>query len=128
VKRSITAPSSVGLALVLALAACGGGETGAAHPTAPANPDLTVVGVDIKYDKTEYQAKAGSVKIAFVNQGKQTHALVIEGTDKKKVGTRLQIDPGDSTGETYELAAGTYAMYCDIPGHRQSMNAKLVVS
>ena len=122
--RSTASLSAVGL--VLGLVGCGGGRTGSANP-APANPDLTVVGLDIKLDKTEYDAKAGDVKIAYTDKGKQSHSLIIEDANKKRVGVRLAVDPGESAGQTVTLAPGTYLMYCDVPGHRQSMNAKLVV-
>jgi plastocyanin len=119
-------PSVVAI-LVAVLTACGGDKNRTITPP-PANPDLTVIGLDIKFDKTQYDVKAGSVKIAYTSRGQQTHTLVIEDANKKRIGVRLSIGPGESTGETIDLTPGTYAMYCDVPGHRQSMNARLVVS
>lgn len=108
------------------LVACGGGSSGSAP--VPANPDLTVIGLDIKFDKTEYTVAAGDVEVAYISEGQQVHNLIIQDANKAKVGKTLKVGPGASVGGTYALAAGTYAMFCDIPGHKQSMNAVLIVT
>ena len=119
---------TVGLGLVVSPAACGGTSQGTTTNTVPASPDLTVYGKDIKFDQTEYSAKAGTVNLAYISQGNQTHNLIIEDSAGNKVGTKLAVGPGSKTGEVLTLTAGTYKMYCDIPGHKQSMNSVLIVS
>jgi plastocyanin len=96
--------------------------------TVPANADLTVLGQDTKFDQKTYTAKAGEVKVAYISQGNQVHNLVVEDANKVKQPPTLKVAPGQKVGGTYTLAAGTYAMYCDIPGHKQSMNAVLTVT
>lgn len=117
--------TAVAVALVaMPVAACSsGGSTGGAV----AGADVTVHAKDtLKFDKSEYQAKAGTVKIGYKDDGSLTHTLLIDGQSgfKLQVAGRGQTQTGD-----VNLAAGTYTIYCDIPGHRGAgMEAKLVVS
>ncbi len=67
--------------------------------------------------------EGGSLHVS--NDGAGTHNLVIEGTDLKTS------DLAAGASEPFELdglAAGSYTMFCDIPGHReQGMEAELTV-
>jgi len=127
-KRALAAVA----ALALLLGACGSGGSGgdASEPTT--GPiDLTVRSLDpggkYAYDLKEYTAKAGTVNVALVNEGRENHNLLIEGVDKKKF--KLSVTPGQTTNGAVTLAAKTWTIYCDIAGHRSSgMEAKLVVS
>jgi plastocyanin len=96
--------------------------------TVPANPDLTVYAQDIKFDKKEYSAKAGTVSVAYISKGNQLHDMVLEDASGNKVGNRIVVAGGESTGMAVPLTTGTYKMYCSIPGHKQSMNATLTVT
>jgi uncharacterized cupredoxin-like copper-binding protein len=121
------------LALVaLPLAACGGDDGGSGGDgggdTLPAGA-LEVVALDIAFDSEEYAATAGDVTIAYVSDGQQPHSLIVVDDDDEQIGDRLAVDPGDTDTGTYELAAGSYALICDIPGHREAgMVATLDVS
>ncbi len=101
----------------LTLTGCGSSQAGS---TAPANADLTVVAQDIKFDKKSYTvAKSGPLTISYDNKGQQTHSMLFEdGSGHKVDDFRLQVAPGQDKGATITLPAGTYTMYCDIPGHR----------
>jgi FtsP/CotA-like multicopper oxidase with cupredoxin domain len=65
----------------------------------------------------------GSVEVT--NDGSQTHNLGVEGTDL----ITPDIEPGGSaTLDLSSLEAGSYTLYCDIPGHADSgMTIPLVV-
>ena len=117
------------VALVL-VGACGGSSGGSSsNPPAPANPDLTVHAEDIHFDKKAYTVKAGDVKIAYPNDGAQTHTLVVQNPSGDAVGAKLRVAPGKETGGSYQLAPGTYTLYCDITGHREAgMQASLTVT
>jgi plastocyanin len=111
--------------IALPLAACSSGSS-TAGPLAGA--DVTVHAKDtLRFDKGEYTAKAGTVKIGYVNDGSLTHTLLIDGHpefNKLQVSSKGQNQIGDA-----QLPAGTYEIYCDIPGHRAAgMQANLVVS
>lgn len=108
------AAAPVLLASALALAACGSGQKGTA---VPANPDVVVLAVGgLKFDKSTYTARAGDVAIEYDNTDVQTHTMIIEDANGKKVSgwTRLVLGSRDKKGGTVKLAAGTYKIICDI--------------
>ena len=105
-------------------AACGGGSsTGGSVSGA----DITVHAQDaLKFDKSDYTAKAGDLTIGYVNDGNLTHTLLI----KNKDGFKLQVTSrGDSKSGKVNLSAGSYELFCDVPGHEGAgMKATLNVS
>ena len=120
-------------ALSLLLGACsssgGGGDTATQPTTGPI--DLTVKALDpggkYSFDAKNYTAKAGTVNVALVNEGKENHDLMVQGIDKGKF--KLTATPSETKSGSVNLSAGTYTIYCDIAGHRSAgMEAKLVVS
>ena len=124
-------PRAVAIAAVLGLSvvACGGGGGSGSTPTAPANPDLTVHAEEIKFDQKAYSVHGGEVKIAYPNDGTQTHTLIVQSPQGDKVGEKLRVAPGKETGGVYQLPAGQYTLYCDITGHREAgMVASLTVT
>ena len=67
----------------------------------------------------------GKVTLTVRNTGKIQHDLVVSGPGGAK--TPL-IDPGKTAKLTVTLAAGSYTLYCSVPGHRAAgMVAKLTV-
>jgi plastocyanin len=97
-----------------ALVACGSGSGGSA---VPAKPDVVVVAPGgLKFDKTSYSAHAGAVGIEYDNNDVQTHTMIIEDADGKKVSgwTRLVVGTQKKKGGTLTLPAGTYKIICDI--------------
>jgi uncharacterized cupredoxin-like copper-binding protein len=69
--------------------------------------------------------KAGEITFDVRNDGKIPHDLAIKGTPKK---TKL-IPPGGSAELTVTLKAGTYELYCTVPGHEQAgMKLNITVS
>jgi plastocyanin len=119
---------AVGFGLALSLVACGGTAQPTSGNTVPSAPDLTIYAKDNKFDQTAYTAKAGTVNVAYLSQGNTSHNLIIQDSAGNKVGTKLILGPGSKAGEAFVLTAGTYKMFCDVPGHKQSMNATLTVS
>ncbi len=73
-----------------------------------------------------------SYTIAVHNTGKYTHDLLIDGHGLDDVGihNKAPISAGKSKSFTVKFPkAGTYELYCAIPGHRaKGMQLKLVVS
>ena len=111
------------------VAACGGGGGSSSTPTAPANPNLTVIAQEIHFDKKEYSVPAGEVRVAYPNHGTQTHTFIVQDPKGDQIPPKLRVGPGKETGGVYQLAPGTYTVYCDITGHRDAgMVASLTVS
>jgi plastocyanin len=117
-------------AVGLLFAGCSSSAEDASQPTTGAI-DLTVKALDpggkYDYDLDDYTAKAGTVNVALVNEGKENHNVLVQGIDKGKF--KISAAPGETTAGAVDLAARTYTIYCDIAGHRDAgMEAKLVVS
>lgn len=126
--RPILATSIAGLA-ALALAGCGSSGSGSSSATIPADAGLVVyAGPGIKFDKTEYTATAGAVKVVYDNHDAQRHTLDIVNASKTVIGKELVVGKsGDIDTASYDLPAGTYSLECLVPGH-DAMRATLVVT
>jgi plastocyanin len=113
----------------LGLAACGGGSSSSSDATVPADADLVVTAVDgLKWDKDSYTAAAGDVLVATVNNSGQPHNLHMADASNAELPTVLDLPSrGTVATGTYTLTAGTYTIFCTIPGHA-NMRATLEVS
>jgi len=133
--------TAVATTLALALSACGGGEGGrsgqarvepavaardATSAPVAAGPEVQVVAKDIAFEPTELTVGVAPTKITLRNEGAIPHSLVIEGAptfEKLEVASN-----GESDSAMLDVAPGTYAVYCDQPGHRAAgMETKLTV-
>ncbi len=114
------------LALATPLSACGDQDDGAAADDgcSPVDSTLEVTAFDkLKFDAESYDASAGCVEVAYRNDGSLAHTLLVRGQS----GFKLSI--GDEDTGRIALDAGTYTLYCDIPGHESAgMHAELTVS
>jgi len=111
------------LALGLTTAACGGSDDDGASDCSPVDSELAVGAEDsLKFDRESYEAGAGCIEVTYTNNGSTSHTLLVEG----KSGFKLSV--GDEDTGTVELPAGSYELYCDVAGHRATMNADLSVS
>jgi plastocyanin len=99
----------------------GEGEEGA---TAEIPSDaLLWVAVDIDYEQEVTEAAAGEQVIAIDNQGNLPHNVVFEGTDIK-----VEAEGGQTASATVTLEPGSYTFFCDVPGHRASMEGTIEVN
>jgi plastocyanin len=122
--RTLTRAAATATLIALPLVACGGGSSTGGSV---AGADLTVHAQDsLKFDKSSYTAKAGDLTIGYTDDGSLVHTLLI----KEKPDFKLQVtSKGDSKSAKASLAAGTYTLFCDVPGHEAGgMKATLNVS
>jgi plastocyanin len=106
----------------LALAACGADEAPAAEGSGSGDAGLVVAVDGLELDEDEYVSPAGEIAIEYVNDGSLPHTLLVEGVD----GFELRV--GDTDSGSVELEPGSYTLFCDLPGHRESgMEATLTV-
>jgi plastocyanin len=92
--------------------------TGSATPVGAAAQELTIVGKNIKFDKTEVSATAGTVTITFDNQdGGVPHNIHrFKGSDaqgESLILTEIRNGPAIDTVQL-ELSAGEYYYLCDV--------------
>ena len=107
-----------------AAAAAGGAADEGAVAAAPAGSGLEVVAKDIAFEPAALTLGSSPAKITLRNDGAILHTLVIDGAP----GFKLEAAKGASDTGTLDVAPGTYAAYCDQPGHRAAgMESKLTV-
>jgi plastocyanin len=127
--------ASLAVAGALALAGCGGSDTGSGGGAAAGDggggaygggsgdgggQKLALAadpGGALAFDKKELQAKAGTVTIDFSNDSGVPHAVEVEGNGIEKAGKTIT---SGSAPVTVELKAGTYTFYCPVGQHRQN--------
>ncbi len=106
------------------------GATSEASGTAPAGGGRTVQvsAKDFKFELPSTSLKAGSYTFSLKNEGPSQHNLVVKGPGVKGASTPT-IAPGKSASLKVSLSAGSYELYCSVPGHKQlGMDVKLKVS
>ena len=111
--------------IAVPLTACGGGsstDTGGSASSSSAAADVKVVAVGLAYTATKYTAKAGSFTIELDNQDPVAHNVTLVNGNKLLV----EADAKKTHTATATLAAGSYEVYCTIPGH--NMHATITVS
>jgi uncharacterized cupredoxin-like copper-binding protein len=104
----------------------------AATTTAPASPPPSSQGTKVNVSESEFKIvlpstslKAGKITFAVKNVGKIPHDLAVKGTSFK---TSL-IQPGSTATLTATLKAGSYELYCTVPGHEAAgMKVNVTVS
>jgi plastocyanin len=109
----------VGLATIALLAGCGGGGGGGG--TAQPAGSIKVTMTEFKFDPSTIPAPAGTVVLYLVNAGTTSHDMVIRDSSGKRLAASELVSAGDSFVFTVSnLAAGTYTIFCDQPGHEAS--------
>lgn len=107
----------------LALAACNGDG-----PTADATTEIEVQGIDdLQFEPDSFTVPAGEeVTVELTADEGVDHDFVIEETGDEMV---AHADRGETATGTFTIdEAGTYTVYCDVPGHREAgMEASLEV-
>lgn len=121
------------LVAVLAVgAACGGGSGGegggagggGGQPAGSTKVSLS----EFKFAPSTIEVKSGTVQLFLVNSGTTPHDMVVVDSTGKQLGKSELIQPGNSSLFKLDgVPAGTYDVFCDLPGHRESgMQGKLV--
>jgi plastocyanin len=101
--------------------AAGGGEQGGGD--AGANEPLFVA-VDIEFEQAPETLPPGDIDVVLENRGSIEHNVVIEELGDEKI---LEAAGGQSDDGTVTLEPGEYTYYCDVAGHRATMEGTLTV-
>ena len=95
---------------------------------APAAQKVAVSETEFKIAAPAGKVAPGKVTFDVKNAGKIGHDLVVSGPGVSAAAKTALLNPGQSATLTVTLAAGTYTLYCSVPGHRAAgMSAKLTV-
>lgn len=88
-------------------------------------PPVTIAAFDLGFKETQLTSASGDVEIRYVNEGELDHTLVLEGIPGS---FKLEAPAGGTPSGTVKLTPGTYAYFCDLPGHRTAgMEGSLTV-
>jgi uncharacterized cupredoxin-like copper-binding protein len=99
-----------------------------AGTAAPAGQKVAVSEMEFKITAPAQKVAPGKVTFDVKNAGKIGHDLVVSGPGVSSTAKTALLNPGQSATLTVTLAAGTYTLYCSVPGHRAAgMSAKLTV-
>jgi uncharacterized cupredoxin-like copper-binding protein len=125
--RSFSALMLILTAMALILGACGGGD---GTQPAPASKTFSVDATEFAFAPNTFTAKVGeAVSFTVTNNGTLEHNFVVFDPSGAELG-RVVIPAGRSANvNVTPSAAGTYALVCDIPGHREAgMEGALTVN
>lgn len=100
-----------------------GGEAAGGEGGGDPNEPLFVA-VDIEYAQAPQALPPGDVDVTLDNQGSIEHNVVIEERGDELI---LEAGGGSTDEATVALEAGEYTYYCDVPGHRATMEGTLTV-
>lgn len=111
--------------VVALLAACGGNGDTADDAEQPAAGGISISMTEYAFDPETIEIDADTpVTITAVNDGIIEHDWTID-----ELSVQIAADAGESATGTVTAPAGTYEVYCSIPGHRDAgMVGELVVS
>ncbi len=113
-------------AMALSLGACGGGD---ATPT-PAAKTFNITATEFAFAPNAFTAKVGeAITFTVTNNGTLEHNFVVFDPSGAELG-RITVPVGSSANVNLTAStAGTYAIVCDIPGHREAgMEGTLAVN
>jgi uncharacterized cupredoxin-like copper-binding protein len=111
----------------LGLAGCGGGDGDGA--SGDATTSIEVMGEDsLEFNPDAFTVPAGEEVTVELTSGGVEHDFVIEGLGGEDVEV-VHADAGQTETGTFTAdEAGTYTVYCSVPGHREAgMEATLEV-
>jgi len=116
------------LVLSTALSIAGGlAATAGATPAKPNIVHLTAPVSGLRYDQKVVHARAGRIKVVFLNRSALKHNVNVE-SGETELGHSAIVTHG-TTSFFVTLKAGKYNFYCSVPGHEDAgMHGTLVVS
>ena len=103
----------------LALAGCGGDDSGGPVAEGGGETTIDVVLADFSITLAETPSGPGTYTFAVSNDGPAGHNLTVEGpgVDGQATST-FGTDGGEQL--TVTLQVGTYRLYCSVPGHAEA--------
>lgn len=113
----------------------GGGAAPPGPPPAPQPVEVAVVAREFSFSPSEVRLKKGQpVRLEFRNEGSYFHTLTVDGMPvtvdgRERTGIELRASGGSSAAIAFTpTAAGAFAFYCAVPGHKDyGMSGRVVV-
>lgn len=83
----------------------------------PDAPVFEITAMEFEFSPGDFEVSAGAFTIQVNNESAIEHDLTIEGAEDQG-GAHAQ--PDRNAQNTFTVEAGTYTLYCTIPGHREA--------
>ena len=130
--------TAVMLALLLSVAACGGGSAGGGdhaggheaaesiHEPVEGADEATLTAVDLDFEPTTLELTAGEpLNLTIVNDGEALHDFTLEEAE-----VHVNVEPGTSKTTSLTIEEpGIYEALCTVAGHAEAgMTVEVVVS
>jgi plastocyanin len=97
-------------------------------PEPPALPHVQVSAVEYHYTLSRVSVPAGKVVFQFIDDGEDEHNLNVNSAEGVREATFADTAPKGVVNQTIVLKAGSYKLFCSLPGHEQKgMKATLTV-
>ena len=109
----------IALVAALALAACGGGNGSNETSGGAQGNAVEVTGTDaLAFQPEQLTAPAGEVTFELTAEPSARHTLAIEEVNSGE--PIVEAEAGQTATSSASLDAGTYTIFCDVPGHREA--------
>ena len=102
----------------IVVAACGGAAASQPAPPAsqPLETGIAVGATEFAFDPAAIEVSAGvAATVTLANTGTVEHDITVD-----TLGVKIFAKPGETVSGTVTAEAGTYEIYCSIPGHKQA--------
>ncbi len=137
-RLALVYPAVAAAAIALLAAGCSSGSSGSSGGGSSSSAPAASGGSGTKVTATETEFhialstttfSPGQYTFTAVDKGKLQHNLVIDGPGVSNKKTQGLLAPGQSASVTVTLKAGTYDIFCGVPGHKaQGMDVHIKVS
>lgn len=81
---------------------------------------VRIVAREFAFEPKEITVRPGDVVFAVHNAGAIEHNFLVDDAAKKTVARIAVISPGGSEEVRLSVRPGAYAIYCDLPGHKEA--------
>ena len=120
------------VAVAVSVSACGGDDDdddgGGGEAVEVTNGQVTVEARDTVFSVERIRTAAGALEVTLVEEGNLEHTFVVEDAEGERLDPKLAVNGDPEDTGSFDLAAGEYEFYCDIPGHRgQGMEGTITV-
>ncbi|HEV2924876.1 MAG TPA: plastocyanin/azurin family copper-binding protein [Solirubrobacteraceae bacterium] len=128
-----SSPSSQGVnvpASPAPVSAPGPSEPSAPPPAPPSPARVQIIAREYSFTLSRPTIPAGEVIMEFVNRGQDPHNMHVlrEAEESNEAGAFSNTEPDHHQDLTFVLRAGSYTLFCSLPGHRAAgMTGTLVV-
>jgi len=120
--------SSAGTTAASSAAPAPAARSGSAPPSASAATTVSTTEADFSIALSQKAFTPGTYVFQVRNAGKYPHNLVIAGPGVNSAASET-MKPGGSAAVTVTMKAGSYELWCSIPGHKdQGMDVTITVA